>query len=105
MDIQVVDKLPETCVYNEHTPVNVHLTEQKYHTCIRYKIIYGQAINLPCILDAMECPLFTRIANAIDTCNNRICTYSYTHCCYEDDIKIPDSEKEQLIKELKEHLP
>ena len=103
LDIHVVDKLPETCIYNEHTPVNIHLTEETYHTGIRYRITYGQAITLPCMsLDIIDCPLFTRIANAIDTCNNHICTYSYAHCCYENDNKIPNSEKEQLIKELKE---
>lgn len=103
LDIQVVDKSPKICVYNEHESVNVCLTEQKYHTGIRYKITYGQAIDLPCISDVIECPLFMRIANAIYACNNNMCVYSYSYCYYDNDVKIPGYEKEKLIKELQEH--
>ena len=117
LDIQIVDELPETCVYDECAPVMLDITNytmsirKSYrpvsrHNVIKYKFDYAHAVNNPySYLDKndreqlIESELFTRITTALIDCGFHVENYYY--CVYKNYMEVSESEKEQMIQKMK----
>ena len=111
LDIQIIDDIPETCVYDEYAPVNLNLIKQtdsiSRRNVIKYEFNYAHAVNNPYgYLDKNEreqlinSELFTRITTALMDCEFYI--ESYYRCIYKDYMEVSESEKEQMIQKMKE---
>lgn len=118
LDIQIVDDIPETFIYDEYMPVNLDIVNRTFSiikthrpishcNVIKYKFDYAHAVNNPySYLDKddrtkmIDSELFKRITTALIDCGFHVENYYY--CVYKDYMEVPESEKEQIIHKMKE---